>query len=201
MGDRLSARDGGAAPDAAAPAIIPWRDPLSPAEREFARELFENHRLSLYRYLNGLLHSREEASEILQETYLRLLRQPSFEHVRANARAYLFQTATNLARDFFRHRAILGMDAEKRAYTFARTETQDWTNLPDLALEGDQVAATIVEALKELSSPAREALLLYRFRDMTHRDIALHMRVSTRTVERYVKEGLAHIERRLEALL
>jgi RNA polymerase sigma factor (sigma-70 family) len=201
MPDRLSASDVVTAPDAAVPGNTPGRDRLSPAEREFARELFENHRLSLYRYLSRLLRSREEASEILQETYLRLLRQPSFEHVRANARAYLFQTATNLARDFFRYRAIRGIDAEKRAYGFASAEIEDWTNLPDLALEGDQLATTIIQALGELNPPTREALLLYRFRDMTHRDIALRMRVSTRTVERYVREGLAHIERRLEELL
>ncbi|HEY2782422.1 MAG TPA: sigma-70 family RNA polymerase sigma factor [Steroidobacteraceae bacterium] len=177
------------------------RQPLSHAEREFARELFEDHRLSLYRYLNGLLHSREEASEILQETYLRLLRQPSFEHIRSNARAYLFQTATNLARDLFRHRAVRGIDAEKRAHSLSSLHAQDWTNLPDLALEGDQVAYLIVDALKELSSCVREALLLYRFRDMTHREIAVRMGLSTRTVERYIKEGLEHIERRLEAVL
>jgi Sigma-70 region 2 len=80
------------------PAGTSLRAPLTHAESEFARELFERHRLSLYRYLKGLLRSGEEASEILQETYLRLLRQPSFDRVRENARAYLFQTATNLAR-------------------------------------------------------------------------------------------------------
>jgi len=177
------------------------RRPLTHAEREFARELFENHRLSLYRYLNGLLHSREEASEILQETYLRLLRQPSFEHIRSNARAYLFQTATNLARDLFRHRAVRGIDAERRAHSLSGLNTQDWTSLPDLALEGDQAASLIVEALKELTPPVREALLLYRFRDMTHRAIAVRMGLSTRTVERYIKDGLRYIERRLEAVL
>src|SRR5688572_8438996 len=81
------------------------RAPLSPAESEFARELFERHRLSLRRYLTGLVPTREDANEVLQETFLRLLRQPSFEQLRENARAYLFQTATNLARDLFRQRA------------------------------------------------------------------------------------------------
>jgi DNA-directed RNA polymerase specialized sigma24 family protein len=44
----------------------------------------------------------------------------------------------------------------------------------------------------------REALLLYRFRDLTHQEIAAHMRLSTRTVERYIKDGLAHIALRLQ---
>jgi DNA-directed RNA polymerase specialized sigma24 family protein len=41
-------------------------------------------------------------------------------------------------------------------------------------------------------------VLLYRFRDMTHREIAVHMHLITRTVERYIKDGLAHIARRLQ---
>lgn len=176
------------------------RAPLTHAESEFARELFERHRLSLYRYLKGLLRSGEEASEILQETYLRLLRQPSFDRVRANARAYLFQTATNLARDLFRQRTLRGTRAQEQTSCAGALPTPDWTSWPDLALEGDQVAATIVQALQELNSQVREALLLHRFREMTHQQIGARMGLSERTVERYVKEGLTHIERRLKAV-
>ena len=101
------------------------RTPLTPAESEFARELFELHRLSLYRYLVGLLPSKDDAREVLQETYLRLLRQRSFDHIRGNARAYLFQIATNLARDLFRqrtHRAGRASDG-----TLRDPDTTDWS--------------------------------------------------------------------------
>ena len=53
-------------------------------------------------------------------------------------------------------------------------------------------------ALEQLPGAMREALLLYRFRDMTHQEIAARMHLSTRTVERYIKDGLAHIARRLQ---
>jgi RNA polymerase sigma factor (sigma-70 family) len=62
------------------------------------------------------------------------------------------------------------------------------------------VAATIVQALQELNSQVREALLLHRFREMTHQQIGARMGLSARTVERYVKEGLTHIRRRLKAV-
>ena len=174
------------------------RQPLTRTEMEFARELFELHRLSLYRYLKGLLASREDASEILQETYLRLLRQPSFEPLRRNARAYLFQTATNLARDFFRRRAMKGMDAEAQIFSASGLDSPDWSSWPELALEGELIGRVIVSALKELQPAVRAALLLKRFRDLTHGQIALQMNVSERTVERYIKEGLAHIADRLK---
>lgn len=175
------------------------RAALSKAERDFARELFERHRLSLYRYLNNLLHSREEARDILQETYLRLLRQPSFEHVRKNARAYLFQIATNLARDLFRRRAVKGIDTEMEA--FAAGGTPDWMSWPEFALEAEQIAAVVLAALRDLERPVRSALLLHRFRGMTHGQIAVRLSVSERTIDRYIKKGLCAIAKRLEAEL
>ncbi len=174
------------------------RDPLTQAESEFARELFERHRLSLYRYLSGLLHSREEAREIVQETYLRLLRQPSFEHLRQNARAYIFQTATNLARDLFRQRAAKGIDTEMEVFAASGLDTPDWMSWPELALEAEQLNALIIAALKQLERPVRSALLLHRFRGLTHAAIARRLGVSERTIERYIKEGLNAIAKQLE---
>jgi DNA-directed RNA polymerase specialized sigma24 family protein len=53
--------------------------------------------------------------------------------------------------------------------------------------------------LQELDSRVREALLLHRYRDMSRQSIGLRMGLSTRTVERYIKDGLTHIGRRLKA--
>jgi RNA polymerase sigma factor (sigma-70 family) len=174
---------------------------LTGAEVAYAKELFERHRLSLYRYLKGLLHSREDASDIVQESYLRLLRQPGFEHIRNNVRAYLFQTATNLARDRFRQRAHKGLEAESEVFLAGGLDTPDWTTWPELALEGEQLTAIVTNALEELDGSVRASLLLHRFRGLTHREIAAFMGVSERTIERHIKEGLTHIAARLEAAL
>jgi DNA-directed RNA polymerase specialized sigma24 family protein len=42
---------------------------------------------------------------------------------------------------------------------------------------------------------------LNRFQDFTHRQIAVRMGVSERTVERYIKEGLSVIAEQLKAAL
>jgi RNA polymerase sigma-70 factor (ECF subfamily) len=174
------------------------REPLTPVEAQFVRELFEQHQFHLYRYLKGLLHSQDEAKEILQETYLRLLRQPSFEQIRENARAYLYKTATNLARDVFRLRAARGMDAARNAFSASGLDSPHWETWPEFALEGEQIGLLIVKALESVEMPVRTALLLHRFRDFTHQQIAVWLGVSERTVERYIKEGLSRIADQLE---
>jgi RNA polymerase sigma factor (sigma-70 family) len=174
------------------------REPLTPVESAFARELFERYQLSLYRYLTRLLHSREEAQEILQETYLRILRQPTFDHVRANARAYLFQTATNLARDLFRHKALRGIEAERALFSASGLDTPHWESWPDLALEAEQVGRVILDVLRGLDPAVRAALLLHRFRGLKQQEISVRLGVSERTVERYIKEGLTRIAAQLK---
>jgi len=175
------------------------RAPLSPAEAQFAQELFEAHKLTLYRYLKRVLVSREDAQEILQETYLRFLRQPSFDRLRHNARAYLFQTATNLAYDFFRQRSLKSIETEADLFNASGMGSPRWSSWPELALQGEQTRAIIMQALADLPVAVRTALLQHRFQELTHREIARRIGVSERTVERYIKDGLSQIAARLGA--
>lgn len=174
------------------------RAPLDQAESAYARELFEQHRLALYRYLRRVLASREDASEVLQETYLRLMQQPSFDRFRANARAYLFQTAANLARDLFRRRLTKGAQAQADASAASGLDFPDLSGWPELVLEGQQIEAIVVAVLEGMEPEMRCALLLHRLRDLTHGQIAACMKVSERTVIRYIKEGLRRIARQIE---
>jgi len=67
-----------------------------------------------------------------------------------------------------------------------------------LALEGEQAGLVILRTLRSMEPAVRSALLLRRFRDMTHEQIAAKMGVSERTVKRYVREGLAAISAELK---
>jgi RNA polymerase sigma factor (sigma-70 family) len=173
------------------------REPLSGAEALFVEGLFERHRFELFSYLTRRVGCREIAKEILQETYLRLLRQPSFDQLRQNARAYLFTTATNLARDHFRRSTTHDVAAEHDAFSASGLGQPDWESWPELALQGEQTSELIVNVLQNMTSPMRSALLLHRFRGLTHRQIAECLDTTERTVERYIREGLSLIAKQL----
>jgi RNA polymerase sigma factor (sigma-70 family) len=130
---------------------------------------------------------------------LRFLRQPSFDRLRDNARAYLFQIATNLARDFFRQTSQQRSLARMAFIDQQGLVAPDWTSWPEMSLQGKQVAAVIISALRDLDPQVRTALLLHRYQELTHRQIATRMGVSERTIERYVKQALTHIDQRLKA--
>lgn len=69
--------------------------------------LYEDDATALVRYLAKLTGDREVASDLMQETFIRAIRaNPAFPDVRSE-RAWLFRTATNLARNELRRRRIL----------------------------------------------------------------------------------------------
>ena len=65
-------------------------------------------------------------------------------------------------------------------------------------MESRQTEALVIAVLEGMEVEMRCALLLHRFRGMTCGQIAECLRVSERTVERYIKEGLRRIARQIE---
>jgi RNA polymerase sigma factor (sigma-70 family) len=161
----------------------------------YVETLFREQRGQLLRYLKGLLPNSEDAADLLQETYLRLLRQEGLEHIEANAHAYVFQIATNLVRDFFRQRKAQCAD---RHVVLERHGLDPALQVPEEVAQEDDTLARFKAALFELRPEVREVFLLHRLRDMTYPEIAQALRLGTRTVERYMSEAVARLKRTLE---
>jgi DNA-directed RNA polymerase specialized sigma24 family protein len=79
---------------------------------------------SLLRYL---LARREDAEDVAQETYVKLLGAAGLEQSEARVRAFMFKVATNLAYDRFRRRRVRGQqdDAELVCRTSGATSATD----------------------------------------------------------------------------
>src|SRR5688572_8726405 len=74
----------------------------------FLTGVFVRFQRSLLRYLRDLLVRREDAEDVAQETYVRLVRAGSIEQSELQIRAFMFKAATNLAYDRFRQRRSRG---------------------------------------------------------------------------------------------
>jgi RNA polymerase sigma factor (sigma-70 family) len=166
-------------------------DPLPPgaAHRAYVTMLFNRHRLSLQRYLMRLVPP-DDAVELVQESYYRLLRHGEMVKIDAMARSFLFQTATNLARDHYRrrasHRAALHVPIEDE-------EIIEDHSGPDEHLAGEQTRALLERAIADLPEDTRTVFLLHRFRDLTYPQIAQIMSLSGRTVARKMAEAIERL--------
>jgi RNA polymerase sigma-70 factor (ECF subfamily) len=170
-------------PDAAVPI------PADASHRSYVTMLFNRHRVSLQRYLMRLV-SPDDAAELVQESYYRLLRHGEMLKIDAMARSFLFQTATNLARDLYRrrasHRAALHVPIEDEEII------EDHLG-PDEHLAGEQTRRLLERAIADLPEDTRTVFLLHRFRDLTYPQIAQIMRLSGRTVARKMAEAIERL--------
>lgn len=148
---------------------------------ELVERLFTAHRGALFAYLKRLLASSEDAEEIVQETYIRLLKFEDIEQLDDQVRRFLFRIATNLARDRFRQRKARAHDAH---LSFDQIDLEAAQESPDEIADWDAGMEVLRQALLDLPPRHRQVFLLHVTENMSYRTIAKHLGVSTKTVER-----------------
>lgn len=159
---------------------------------ELVTRVFVRFQRSLLRYLRDLLARREDAEDVAQETYVRLVRAGSIEQSELHIRASMFRAATNLAYDRFRQRRVRG-----------RQDDTELAELPDEApqaerlVEMEQALRVVERTLLELPPRCRQVFLLRTSHEWSYEAIAERLGVSKRTVEREMQTALDACQREL----
>ena len=140
----------------------------------------------LYRFVGG---DRSLAEDLVQETFLRVLRQ-QHHTMPQSFKAWLYAIATNLARDHLRSADCRHM---------AAVPEEDWLALRDpspdpetLVLAAEQ-ERLLVAALGQISAEYRAALLLRYFNGLSLHEIAEALHIPLGTVKSRLSTGLRHL--------
>ena len=159
--------------------------------------LFAEHRGALQAFFRRRIRAKEDAPDLAQEVYLRMLRISDQDAIR-NPVPYLYTVANNLVREHavLDRRRASGVDIDEAAM-HEQLETLpafDWD-----VDEGRRVARLQV-VLKQLS-PKCQAAVALRFTDnLTYREVAVQLGVSPQMAKKYVAQGLGHCQRRMGRL-
>jgi RNA polymerase sigma factor (sigma-70 family) len=175
--------------------------PVEPADDRNAQEegrahidhLFREHNDALVRFLSARLGSYQDAREVAQEAYVRLLNLDRPGAVNF-LRALLYKTAANLAIDRLRHQRLV------TSHQRASSSSQDL-----FASSADEVPAALDDirilsrALSELPPPCRSAFLMSRVESLDSSEIAVRLGVTDRAVRKYIARALVFLQLRLQA--
>lgn len=154
--------------------------------------LYLQYRQSLLNYLSNIMPGgRQDAQEILQETYIRLLRHDDLERLESNPRAYIFTIATNLVRDSLRR----GRSRKEDAHTdLDDCELESNELCPPRSASWQQSLSQLKQALLKLKPQTRQIFLLSRFEELTYPEIAEQLSLSSRTVERHMSQASKYLQ-------
>lgn len=161
---------------------------------ELITRLFREHNQALIRFLALRVRSQQEACEIAQEAYVRLLQldQPAAVSF---LRALLFKIAANLAVDHIRHERTARRYARENSFldefTFPPT--------PEHAVRGAQKLQLLERLIDELPPKCRQAFLLHRLENLDFPEIARRMGLGERMVRTYVVRAVLYCRAGLDA--
>jgi RNA polymerase sigma-70 factor (ECF subfamily) len=140
----------------------------------------------LWAYLRRISGDPALADDVLQESYLRLLRHPpSADRDERERKAYLFQIATNLMRDRWR--------AKERERSALERLLSFWSPRP----ERSEVSLDMGAALDRLPPRDRALLWLAHVEGCDHREIAKVLGLQERSVRVILFRARKKLEREL----
>jgi RNA polymerase sigma-70 factor (ECF subfamily) len=168
-------------------------DPAGSSHSQRISRLFSEHNDSLIQFLATRLRSVQEAKEVAQEAYVRLL---SLEDSGAVSflRAFLFKTAANLAVDRIRSR-----NRQRQALDAGLCDESREAPTPDREAASAQEMEIVRHLVAELPPKCRRAFLLHRVHGAEFAEIAEEMGLSERMVRHYVLRAVLYCRAGLDA--
>jgi RNA polymerase sigma-70 factor (ECF subfamily) len=154
---------------------------MSEKKTRFIRDLFERNRRALTAYLTRRVGA-EDASDLLQETFVRALRHERLDDV-ADPPAFLQQIAANLTRDLARRRRT---ERKYLAFDQLLGERPSSEARQDEIVDYEGRARRLREAIEALPPRCREVFELCAFEDLSFREIALRLGVTERMVRQHM---------------
>src|SRR6266536_210026 len=152
--------------------------------------LYKNYQEPIERYLMNLVHDRELALDLCQETFTRVLRdllskETISQQTDYHVKNWLYKIARNIAIDNHRHKKSIDF--------LPMPESEAYTQFGELMVEGDEDRICdllwLQEAVAQMPPKYRECLLAKHYWGYTQKEIALKLGISESAVSANVSRG------------
>jgi RNA polymerase sigma-70 factor, ECF subfamily len=154
-------------------------------------EIYREHAPLVYRTAWGVLGSREDAEDVVQTVFLKLLQRESWPEIRTNPGGYLYKAAVNAALDLLRARRRRPVLVEPVERFEIAAPTFDSHGL-------DELHQRLYAALDQLSPDARALLILRYMHKKSVAEIGKTLGVSRAVVSLRLFRSRARMRRLLE---
>lgn len=175
-------------------------------------ELMARHEKPLWNFLRRFVAVESQAEDLLQETFLRVIRHAGDWQPSAKFSTWLYTIARNLCTDHARRmslRQAASLDGPARPGDSAGAEETGPRRMDrldggdrgaEVAAQNRQAAGRIEQAVAELPPDQREVFLMREVMDMSFAEIAAAVGASEPTVKSRMRYALGRLRQALEDL-
>ncbi|QDX26906.1 sigma-70 family RNA polymerase sigma factor [Sphingomonas suaedae] len=174
------------------PTVRPNPEPVADAARiELIAALTTRFRAPMLQYFRRRLRLAEDAEELTQDLFVRLLRRRNLDDI-DNIEVFLYVSAANLLKDYYRALSRRG-----------QAQSIDDIELPSPDKDPSQQAMhqgeidTLLDAVQALPPKCKIAFVMHRFDEVPHREIARRMGITVSMVEKHIATAMQHLRKRL----
>ncbi len=141
------------------------------------------------RFFERRLKASPDAEDLVQEVFIRLIRQEHLDDVR-NWDGYVFLVAANVLRDHARRWSI--REQEVHAVSLD-SDVLEGGFTPERVLLGQERLGRLIGALHGLPAKTQAIFALYHFEGVAQVDIARRLNMSISTVEKHMGRANRHL--------
>jgi RNA polymerase sigma-70 factor (ECF subfamily) len=150
----------------------------------------------LRRYLLRRLRCANDADDLAQEVYLRLLRVSAADSVEC-PQAYVYRVAGNVLYEFALHRTRGVVTFDSEAADRAANHLADDAATPEESADQGAKERRLANVVAQLPPMQRAVLLLARHRDLSHAEIAARLGISVNTARVHLYRALAQCRQKM----
>ena len=155
-------------------------------------ELYRHVRPSLYAYLRSLKLSHDHSEDVIQETFLRLVRYTMERGANENLRAWIFRVAHNLSVDHHRSQSRWFLNSEMEPRPILSDRIDPGPN-PEQKIILDERWREFKGAFAQLTPRQRNCVLL-RAEGLLYREIAVELGVSVQRVGELMDRAISLLD-------
>ena len=157
-------------------------------KRILFHSLFERYQKDLQRFVANKFGSHQDVEDIVQDAFHNVLRTVDMEQL-DNPKAYLYQTANNLALNRLRKQ----QNHTRYLASADLPEEADDKDAPPRAYSSQRDLHALRQALAGLKPKYRHTFLLSRLEDKTYREISEELGIPLSTVEKHMIKALKYL--------
>jgi RNA polymerase sigma-70 factor (ECF subfamily) len=174
--------------------------------RAFAT-LVQRHRQAVYNFVLRYVGHRQRAEDVLQETWLKVVRSSGEYQPRAKFTTWVFTIARNLCVDAARKESYRKADsldaptsADGEGRSLGEVVPDEEGASPDRAAHNARLRPLLTKAIESLPAEQREVFLLREYQGIGFKEIAEVTGVNENTVKSRMRYALEGLRRRLAEL-